>query len=118
MAPPSQLSIAASSLMRLVKEEVSYHKELQQQQSRIQKLEEGGDDADGNAEYTLRQEKKAAEETRRIFPPLRERIKEALEKVEMQLEATQQSGSESNVDEVTKAKEAIALGKRSYTEIA
>lgn len=63
---PSQLQIATSVLQRLVKEEGSYHKELQQQQARIAKLEakqgkseqpadDGGDD-DGNAEYELRQE--------------------------------------------------------------
>ncbi len=54
MAPPSQLSIATSSLLRLVKEEASYHKELAQQQSRLQKLEQGG--GDENADYTIKQE--------------------------------------------------------------
>lgn len=54
MAPPSQLSIATSSLLRLVKEEASYHKELEQQQSRLQKLEQGG--GDENADYTIKQE--------------------------------------------------------------
>ena len=52
MAPPSQLSIATSSLVRLVKEESSYHKELQGQLARIEKLDEG----DENAEYILKQE--------------------------------------------------------------
>lgn len=55
MAPPSQLSIATSSLNRLVKEEASYHKELEQQQASIAKLEQGGS-SDENAEYTLKQE--------------------------------------------------------------
>jgi len=54
MAPPSQLSIATSSLLRLVKEEASYHKELEQQQSRLQKLEQGG--WDENADYIIKQE--------------------------------------------------------------
>jgi hypothetical protein len=54
MAPPSQLAIATSSLQRLVKEEASYHKELEQQQASISKLESGG--GDENAEYQLKQE--------------------------------------------------------------
>ena len=54
MAPPSQLAIATSAVKRLVKEEASYHKELEQQQARIAKLGQGGDDE--NAEWTLKQE--------------------------------------------------------------
>jgi len=54
MPPPSQLAIATSSLNRLVKEETSYHKELEQQQASIAKLEQGG--GDENAEFTLKQE--------------------------------------------------------------
>lgn len=66
---PSQLQIATSVLQRLVKEEASYHKELEQQQARIAKLEakakakqdgngagEEDDDDDGNAEFQLKQE--------------------------------------------------------------
>lgn len=59
MPPPSQLQIALSSLQRLVKEEASYHKEMEQQKSRIAKLEATvGDkaDGDGNEEYQLKQE--------------------------------------------------------------
>ena len=56
MPAPSKLSIASSSLQRLLKEENSYHKELEQQQVRVKKLEESGGGGDQNAEYTLRQE--------------------------------------------------------------
>lgn len=55
MPPPSALAIATSSLNRLVKEETSYHQELEHQQARIAKLEKG-EDEDENAEYQLRQE--------------------------------------------------------------
>lgn len=55
MPAPSQLAISTSALNRLVKEEASYHQELESQQARIAKLEQGTD-ADENAEYTLRQE--------------------------------------------------------------
>lgn len=55
MAPPSQLAIATSAVNRLVKEEASYHKELEQQQARIEKLKQAGSD-DENAEWNLKQE--------------------------------------------------------------
>lgn len=54
MAPPSPLAIATSVLKRLVKEEASYHKELEQQQTRVAKVEQ--DSSDENAEYVLKQE--------------------------------------------------------------
>jgi tubulin-specific chaperone A len=55
MPPPSKLTVATSSVLRLVKEEASYHKEIEQQEARIQKLETT-ESSDSNAEYTLRQE--------------------------------------------------------------
>lgn len=54
MAPPSKLAVSTSSVVRLVKEEASYHKELEQQQARIQQLENST--SDENAEYQLKQE--------------------------------------------------------------
>jgi predicted RNase H-like nuclease (RuvC/YqgF family) len=55
MAPRSPLEIATASVQRLVKEEASYHRELQQQTERIKRLEsETGDDE--NREYMLKQE--------------------------------------------------------------
>lgn len=61
MAPPTPLSIATSSVKRLVKEEASYHREVEEQTKRIQRLEAeakeaGGEDDDGNREYMLKQE--------------------------------------------------------------
>lgn len=60
MPAPSPLSIAASSVQRLVKEEAYYHKELAGQQVRVDKLEgqikEKSADLDENAEYLLKQE--------------------------------------------------------------
>ena len=55
MAPPSQLTIYTSAVNRLVKEEASYYKELEQQQARVAKLKQGGDE-DENAEFQLKQE--------------------------------------------------------------
>jgi tubulin-specific chaperone A len=56
MAPPSKLAVATSALRRLVKEEASYHKELEQQEARIQKLEADKSGENQNAEYQLKQE--------------------------------------------------------------
>ena len=63
MVPPSQLSIAISSITRLLKEESSYRTELAAQQKRLEQLqtEAGAGDAEegeekGNQEFRLRQE--------------------------------------------------------------
>lgn len=56
MPPPSQLAIGTSALNRLVKEQASYHKELEQQKASIAKLEQQQGGSDENAEFTLRQE--------------------------------------------------------------
>lgn len=54
MAPPTKLDIATGVVVRLVKEEASYHKEIEQQEARIKHTE--SNPSDENAEYTLRQE--------------------------------------------------------------
>jgi tubulin-specific chaperone A len=61
MAPPSQLSIATSSINRLLKEESSYRTELAGQRKRLEKLEadvDGGAEEEevGNREFELKQE--------------------------------------------------------------
>lgn len=101
MAPPSQLAIATSAVNRLVKEEASYHKELEQQQARIEKLKQASSDEE-NAEWNLKQEvvmsgslqlgvhadkvqNRALEETKAMFPQLRTSIQESLAKLEQQL---------------------------------
>jgi frataxin-like iron-binding protein CyaY len=56
MPAPSPLVIATSVLNRYVKEEKSYHKELEQQSARIAKLEAGEDADNENAEFILRQQ--------------------------------------------------------------
>lgn len=53
---PSQFDITVASLQRLVKEESSYHKELEQQKARLAKLESGKDGDDENLEYQIKQE--------------------------------------------------------------
>jgi tubulin-specific chaperone A len=56
MAPRSQLEITTSSVIRLVKEEASYHNELIQQEARIKKLEGAQAGEDENQEYMIKQE--------------------------------------------------------------
>ncbi|PBP19470.1 putative tubulin-specific chaperone Rbl2 [Diplocarpon rosae] len=110
MAPPSPLAIATSALQRLVKEEGSYENELKEQETRLKKILATKDE-DENAEYKLKQERAAIEETRAVFPPLRERISDALKKLEDQVEAGKSTGS--SEEELTKAKEAIENAKKS-----
>lgn len=56
MAPRSQLEITTSSVLRLVKEEASYKRELEQQAERIKKIEAGQGEDDENREYLVKQE--------------------------------------------------------------
>ena len=60
MAPPSQLSIATSSIDRLLKEESSYRLELAHQQNHLEKLQFGGpggvEDVPGNSEFLVKQQ--------------------------------------------------------------
>ena len=60
MPAPSQLSIATSSLQRLIKEEASYHSELEMQQKSIARHEKQRtseqDDESGNQAFLLEQE--------------------------------------------------------------
>ncbi|KAJ9624012.1 tubulin folding cofactor A [Taxawa tesnikishii (nom. ined.)] len=111
MPAPSQLAIATSAVNRLVKEEASYHKEMEQQQARIEKLERG-DSSDENADP----QRKVLEETKAVFPSLNQRIKDALAKLEQQLEQDKGPGDQSTPEEITKAKEAIAAAKKGIRE--
>ncbi|KAF7115366.1 hypothetical protein CNMCM5793_002182 [Aspergillus hiratsukae] len=118
MAPRSQLEIATASVERLVKEEASYHRELQQQTERIQKLESQEAGEDENREYMLKQERLALEETKKVLPSLKQKIDEAVANLESLLIEEGKKGSESNVDQITAGKEAIAKAKTAKREIA
>ncbi|KAJ5498508.1 hypothetical protein LT330_004277 [Penicillium expansum] len=117
MAPRSQLEITTSSVTRLVKEEASYHKELQQQSERIKKLEADTTD-DENREYTLKQEHMALEETRKVLPTLKEKIVQTVANLGALIIEEGKKGSESNVEHITAAKEAIAQAKIAQREIS
>lgn len=59
MPRPSQLSIATQAVTRLLREEISYEKELVEQKAKVIKLEnevkEGKPDEDGNRDHMLKQ---------------------------------------------------------------
>ncbi|KAF2878066.1 tubulin binding cofactor A [Massariosphaeria phaeospora] len=113
---PSQVVIATKSVQRLVKEEASYHKELENQEGRIKKLLANFEGE--NAEFELRQERQALQETKNVLPTVREKIKAALQKLEDQLESSKEGDGEESTEEITKAKEAIADGKKALREIS
>ncbi|KAF2000600.1 tubulin binding cofactor A [Amniculicola lignicola CBS 123094] len=110
MAPPSKLAVSTSVVLRLVKEEASYHKELTQQEARIAKLEAGSEGE--NAEFQLKQERQALQETKNVIPEVREKIKKALVQLEDQLEAS----GETSTEEITKAKDMMAKAKATLEE--
>jgi len=119
MPPPTPLAIATSSVQRLIKEEASYHKELSAQEARLAQLQTAqataNGNADENADFQLRQEKAAIEETKAIFPPLRERIANAVVKLEEQLEKAGESGAASEV-EMERGREVVRGAKEDLAD--
>ncbi|KAK6087361.1 tubulin-specific chaperone [Seiridium cupressi] len=110
MPAPSPLKIATQAVSRLATEEKYYQKELSSQTTRIQKLEtdlKNGNGADNNAEFMLKQEQKALEETKAVFGPLKQRITEATQRLEEQI-ATVEGDQDVNQEELAKAKEILA----------
>ncbi|KAJ5473582.1 hypothetical protein N7475_003148 [Penicillium sp. IBT 31633x] len=118
MAPRSQLEITTSSVIRLVKEEASYHKELQQQTERIKKLEADTAGGDENREYTLKQEHMSLEETKKVLPSLKQKIVQAVANLEALIIEEGKKGMDSNVEHITAAKDAISQAKTAEREIS
>ena len=58
----------------------------------------------------------AIQETLAIFPPLRQRITAAVQKLEDQLEAAQEESGAAPAEEVARAKEVLAEAKRAVLE--
>ncbi|KAH0610049.1 uncharacterized protein LAJ45_07864 [Morchella importuna] len=100
MPPPSALAIKTSSVIRLVKEEASYHKEAAQQKAQVEKLE-----ADGADEYELRQPKKALEETLVMAPAVRKRLASSLELLQMALDDASEAETAEAKEKAAKALE-------------
>ncbi|KAL7946368.1 tubulin binding cofactor A [Trichoderma barbatum] len=110
MPPPSPLVIATGAVNRLLKEEASYHKELLEQEANAkaqeEKIKSGQDDEDGNATFILKQQQLVVEQTRAVFKPLRNRITQAVEKLEDLVAAEEKTGSASP-EELANAKAAL-----------
>ncbi|KAK2073603.1 hypothetical protein P8C59_007874 [Phyllachora maydis] len=115
MTPPSPLAINTQVVKRLLKEESSYHKELAGQQVRVKKLEDEfqaqNPDLDQNAEFLLKQERAALDETKAVFGPLRQRIASAVQKLEEQMAISESDGGAA-AGELKEAKEALEEGQR------
>ncbi|KAI7107538.1 hypothetical protein KC352_g36725, partial [Hortaea werneckii] len=62
--------------------------------------------------------RRAAEETKAVFPQLRQKIQDALAKLEQQLEQDKGPGDQSTPEDITKAKEAILGAKHALRETA
>lgn len=114
MGPPSPLAISSSSVQRLLKEEATYHAELAQQEAKVRMLEEkeaqGGSEDDGNAEFVLKQQRTAVEQTRAVFAPLRQRIADAVAKLEEQIALSDDTGAHSA--DLASAKAVLAQAKK------
>ncbi|KAH7034812.1 tubulin binding cofactor A [Microdochium trichocladiopsis] len=112
MPAPSPLAIATQAVTRLVKEDKFYQKEVTAQTEKIKKLEANLPEAsktDENAEYMLRQEQKALEETKAVFSPLHEKIADAVQRLEEHIATAESEGGPEG--EIAKAKEALEQGK-------
>ncbi|CAG8210496.1 unnamed protein product [Penicillium olsonii] len=118
MAPRSQLQITTSSVIRLVKEEASYHKELEQQTERVKRLEAETAGDDENREYMLKQEALSLEETKKVLPTLKQQIQQTVANLDALIIEEGKKGSDSNVADITAAKEAIAQAKTAEREIS
>ncbi|KAI1356377.1 tubulin binding cofactor A [Xylaria sp. FL0043] len=117
MPAPSPLTIATQSVQRLVKEDSYYRKELAQQTERVKKLEaDMKTSSDENAAFILKQEQKAVGETQAVFAPLRERIAEAVSRLEEQIATAESEGAAA--DEIAKANEALKLGREPEPPVA
>ncbi|OAQ99834.1 hypothetical protein LLEC1_01889 [Akanthomyces lecanii] len=113
MPAPSPLAITTSSVQRLLKEEASYHKELAEQEKTVKALQEkfsaGPSDDDGNEAFMLKQHQTAIEQTKGVFGPLKQRIDDAVAKLEDQVAAAEQGGAPEA--EVAQAKTVLAQAK-------
>ncbi|KAL7275015.1 tubulin folding cofactor A [Rhizina undulata] len=109
MPPPSALSIKTSSVVRLIKEEASYHKETVQQKARVEALEKD----EAADEYELKQQRKVLEETVVMAPAVRKRLAAAIESLELALE---EAPATESADNKRKAIETVASGKKVLEE--
>jgi tubulin-specific chaperone A len=89
MPPPSPLKIKTSSVIRLIKEEQSYHKELASQQAKVEKMEDDNEDF-----YDIKKQKEVLVETEKMIPEVQKRLRDAVEILELELETIDEETEE------------------------
>ncbi|KAL8632476.1 hypothetical protein Q9189_001747 [Teloschistes chrysophthalmus] len=110
MPAPTPLAIATSSVQRLLKEEATYRTELESQEKRLRNLQsEQGGDEDGNRGFLIGQEERAIKETKAVFEPLREKVKDAVNSLEQLLSSKDSVQLEE--EEVERAKGLVGKAK-------
>lgn len=97
---PSQLDIKTRALGRLIKEESLYHQELSEQERVVASMKQQQADP-----YELKKQVEVLEDTRKMIPELRKKVKESLGSLEHFL------GEYSGDDDLTMANANIAAAK-------
>ncbi|SPN97068.1 related to beta-tubulin binding protein [Cephalotrichum gorgonifer] len=117
----SKLQISTQALLRLVKEEKSYHKELEQDKAAVAALRAelarklaNGETPGENDEYMIGQRDRAIKETEAVFAPLHTKIDNAVSNLEDAVKDAQDATEE----ELGNAKKAIADAKVLLAESA
>ncbi|GAB5589635.1 hypothetical protein Unana1_04535 [Umbelopsis nana] len=94
-----ELKIKTNVVKRIAKEQISYGKELESQQKRVDKLiEEGADEAD------VRKQKEVLEETVQMIPDVKRRLAAAYQELFSMVADPKYAGSE----ELEEAKQVLA----------
>ncbi|CEG69046.1 hypothetical protein G6F70_005952 [Rhizopus microsporus] len=97
--PISQLKIKTNVVKRIHKEYLSYEKEAEHQQKRIDKLiAEGADEAD------VRKQKEVLDETFQMIPDVKKRLATAYQDLQNQIE----NGENTDLDELQEAQSILS----------
>ncbi|KAK6542574.1 hypothetical protein TWF694_006522 [Orbilia ellipsospora] len=104
MPPPSSLKIKTSSVTRLIKEEQTYHTELDMHVSKLNRME-----AENADFYEIKTQKAVINDTKQMIPTLREKLENAVEALRLELEL-----HDDETDETKAAKLAIEEGEKVY----
>ncbi|KAF3903523.1 hypothetical protein AA313_de0200773 [Arthrobotrys entomopaga] len=104
MPPPSSLKIKTSSVSRLIKEEQTYHHELDMHVSKLNKMESENADF-----YEIKTQRAVVADTQQMIPTLREKLERAVEALKLELEL-----HDDETDETKAARLAIEEGEKVY----
>ncbi|EPS37806.1 hypothetical protein H072_8436 [Dactylellina haptotyla CBS 200.50] len=120
MPPPTPLKIKTSSVARLIKDELTYHKEIVAQKAVVERME-----AENAEFYELKAQKKVLADTEQMIPELHLRLEQAVEALEMELEVIDEDSEEKQaaitaVEEAKKVYEgkATSVGNSLFTDVS